>query len=202
MSGQLSRSRILEVAFDLVAEVGHDRLSMRLLAQRLRVDPMAAYHYFPNKSALLDGVVERAWQLAMPERFFDESNYRRALIDVFVDLYHGLVARPRLLPLVATRSVATPAMLELLEAAVRVLVKDNQISAGDALAMVNMLAALTMGAALADGAPAVGGQEAKDVLAVAAQYPMLYSAVASHQHIRTVSLRQALTGIVEHWLAH
>ena len=58
--GTLSRDRILDAAAELVAKDGLDALSMRRLAQRLDVWPMALYRYFDDKDALTDAIVERA----------------------------------------------------------------------------------------------------------------------------------------------
>lgn len=53
---QLSRERITEAALDLVEERGLKGLTMRALGERLGVEAMAIYHYFPSKEALLEAV--------------------------------------------------------------------------------------------------------------------------------------------------
>lgn len=64
----LSREVILDTALRLIDEGGIDALSMRRLAAVLGVDPMAIYHYLPNKQALLSGVVERVFaHIPLPE---------------------------------------------------------------------------------------------------------------------------------------
>ena len=54
----LSRRRILEAALRFVDREGLDALSMRKLGAELRVEAMSLYNHVPNKSALLDGMVE------------------------------------------------------------------------------------------------------------------------------------------------
>ncbi len=49
---------ILEMARDLLAEGGLERLSMRAVAQRAGVSATAIYHYFTNKQELVERVVE------------------------------------------------------------------------------------------------------------------------------------------------
>ncbi len=49
---------ILEIARDLLAEGGLDRLSMRAVAQRAGVSATAIYHYFVNKQELVERVVD------------------------------------------------------------------------------------------------------------------------------------------------
>jgi TetR/AcrR family transcriptional regulator, tetracycline repressor protein len=55
----LSRERILNVALSIVDEGGLGALSMRAVASRLSVTPMALYFHFKNKAELLDALVQR-----------------------------------------------------------------------------------------------------------------------------------------------
>lgn len=52
----LSRERIVAAALELIDDEGLDALTMRALGQRLGVEAMALYYYFPNKAALLEAV--------------------------------------------------------------------------------------------------------------------------------------------------
>ncbi len=54
----LSRDRVLRAGVALADEVGIESLSMRRLAQRLGVVPMALYKHVANKEELLDGMVD------------------------------------------------------------------------------------------------------------------------------------------------
>ncbi|MCX6497364.1 MAG: TetR/AcrR family transcriptional regulator C-terminal domain-containing protein [Arthrobacter sp.] len=54
----LSRDRVLTAAVALADEAGIEALSMRRLAQRLGVVPMALYKHVANKEELLDGMVD------------------------------------------------------------------------------------------------------------------------------------------------
>src|ERR671937_405963 len=56
----LSRERIVDAALELVERDGWNGLSMRRLAQRLDVWPMAVYRYFRDKDELLDAMAEAA----------------------------------------------------------------------------------------------------------------------------------------------
>lgn len=53
--GNLSASTIISVARDQMLQKGK-KVSIRALARALEVDPMAIYHYFENKNALLEAV--------------------------------------------------------------------------------------------------------------------------------------------------
>ncbi len=54
----LSRERVLCSAVDIADTAGIGALTIRSLAQRLGVKPMSIYYYVPNKSAILDGIVD------------------------------------------------------------------------------------------------------------------------------------------------
>jgi AcrR family transcriptional regulator len=55
----LSREQVLDATLALAEERGLDAVSMREVARRLGVTPMALYRHVGDKQALLDGVVER-----------------------------------------------------------------------------------------------------------------------------------------------
>jgi AcrR family transcriptional regulator len=57
--GTLSRDRLVAEAAQLVDESGFDALSLRAVARRLGVTPMALYGYVTSKDELVDLVVER-----------------------------------------------------------------------------------------------------------------------------------------------
>jgi AcrR family transcriptional regulator len=57
MSGR--RQEIIDAAMIIADEGGLDAVSMRPVAQHVGVTPMALYRHFNNKTALLDGMLER-----------------------------------------------------------------------------------------------------------------------------------------------
>ncbi|GAA4618932.1 hypothetical protein GCM10023195_85410 [Actinoallomurus liliacearum] len=60
---RLSRETVVDGALALVDEEGLDRLTVRRLAQRLGVTPMALYWHFKNKEELQGALVNRLWSL-------------------------------------------------------------------------------------------------------------------------------------------
>src|SRR5688572_31459655 len=76
----LSRERVLRAALKLADDEGLDALSMRNLAQTLKVEAMSLYNHVSNKENILDGLVELVvgeivlpapggdWRAAMRER--------------------------------------------------------------------------------------------------------------------------------------
>jgi AcrR family transcriptional regulator len=61
------RQEILDAALALAGEKGLDAVSMRAVAERTGVTPMALYPYVGSKAALLDGMVGRLLAELVPE---------------------------------------------------------------------------------------------------------------------------------------
>ena len=57
----LTRDRVLTTAMGIADDAGLDALTMRQLAAELGVEAMSLYHHFPNKGAILDGLLERTF---------------------------------------------------------------------------------------------------------------------------------------------
>ncbi len=69
----LSRERILEAAEALLREEDASAFSMRRLAARLDVTPMAIYKWFDNRDELLSALTERALDVVVPTSDPDAS---------------------------------------------------------------------------------------------------------------------------------
>lgn len=101
---RLDRGRILQAANDLVDREGLEALSMRKLGAALGVEAMSLYHYFPNKQALLDGIVETVVsEMKLPPS--DEGEWEE-LIREGLRAYRRLAhAHPHVFPLLGRRPV-------------------------------------------------------------------------------------------------
>jgi TetR/AcrR family tetracycline transcriptional repressor len=168
---RLSRERILAAALRLVDAEGVAALSMRRLAGELAVDPMAIYHYLPNKRAVLGGVVELALaELAVPQL---AGQGWRAQVLAFAHAYQAVIrAHPALMRhLLADLAPGGGALLRANEQLYAALA-----SAGLAppliVAAANLLIDYLHGVALA-GAPAAGGvaSSARGLLALLNEHP-------------------------------
>ena len=104
----LSRLRIAQAALAIVDRDGLDALSMRRLGAELGVEGMAIYRHFPNKAAVLAGVVEVLLaELVIPPPsdvpwqavFREVSRAYRAL----------LLRHPHAIPLLAALPLSDPA---------------------------------------------------------------------------------------------
>src|SRR5215218_9466151 len=111
----LSRDLVLAGALRLVDEQGIERLTMRRLGAALGADPMAIYHYLPDKSALFDGLIERV--IAEVEAPPPTGDWQQDLTALGAAFRETLLAHAKALPLRATRPPSTEAAFELVEAA-------------------------------------------------------------------------------------
>ncbi len=153
----LSARHIAETALAIIDAGGLDAFSMRKLGATLAVDPMAVYHYFPNKAALFDAIVETIYTQIdtsgeVPDAWDDAvATYVHAMRS-------AMRAHPHALALVATRPVNTAPVLALVEILASRLTRAGARPA-DALAMVNCLGPYVIGHLLADVGAPVGGPE-------------------------------------------
>jgi AcrR family transcriptional regulator len=98
----LSRRRVLEEAVRFVDREGLEALTMRKLGAELGVEAMSLYNHVPNKSALLDGMVEvLLGELEVPpenhgweERIREGYRAFRRLAHVHPNVFPLLVNRP------------------------------------------------------------------------------------------------------------
>jgi len=113
---------ILDAAIDLADSQGLAALSMRRLGATLEVEAMTLYHYFPNKAALLDGIVERLVSAAELPIGTDTDwkdglrRYARSGLDT-------LAAHPNLVPLMLSRPGTTAGNHRVMETLLQVLTR-------------------------------------------------------------------------------
>ncbi|MGY6019976.1 TetR/AcrR family transcriptional regulator [Streptomyces spinosirectus] len=106
MSGR--REEILDAALDIADEHGLDAVSMRALADRVGVTPMALYRHVKDKAALLDGMVGRLLATVLPSEPAQEQTWEErltALAHAFREMTrrhpwaaHLLFSRPAITP--------------------------------------------------------------------------------------------------------
>lgn len=108
---QLSREQIVAAALRLVDEHGLEKHSMRQLGAELGVDPTSVYHYVPSKSDLYDLLVDAVIDEFDFGAIEVGSSPRDKLILAAHEMKRALLIHPRLMPLISTRSMRTPAQL-------------------------------------------------------------------------------------------
>src|SRR6266567_4188066 len=112
--GSLTRQRVLEGALQLIDREGLEGFSMRKLGAMLGVEAMSLYNHIESKGALFDGVIEL---LIVQDPYPEKPDVTpREELWAFAHAFRDILrAHPRVLPLVATRPLRTPATLAILD---------------------------------------------------------------------------------------
>jgi AcrR family transcriptional regulator len=105
----LSRHRVVRVAVAIIDEVGPEGLSMRLVASRLGVTPMALYNHVGSRADLLAAAVREM----LDDARFDvgRQEWRDAVGHCFREMRRICVAHPGLAPLLQAEDVSPDAAL-------------------------------------------------------------------------------------------
>jgi len=98
----LSKERVLHVAVALANEKGLSAVSMRQIADHLGAGAMSLYHYFPNKDALLDEMVDQIF--ARIEAPSLEDDWKEALRKRAISTRRAMNRHPWALDLMESRT--------------------------------------------------------------------------------------------------
>lgn len=163
--GSLSRDVVVATALAIVDRDGVDGLTMRALGRELGVDPMAAYHHVPNKSAILDGVIEAVWsELELPEP--SNEPWQVQLEAIARAMRSTLRRHPNALPIMASRPNMSRPGLRLTDRTLGVLLSAG-IPPRQALEFVNAAGEFILGHAFAEAETPDGDGDEEIVRAVA-----------------------------------
>ncbi|GCD97558.1 TetR/AcrR family transcriptional regulator C-terminal domain-containing protein [Embleya hyalina] len=172
--GRLSRARVLDAALALADRDGIAKLSMRRLGAELGVEAMTLYYYVPNKDAVLDGLVERIVASVAPR----PSGPRAVWMGEFAHAFRAeLLRHPAVVPLVATRPVATPEALAAVERAAAALVAEG-LAPLRAFQLLNAVTTFVIGHTLAELDPE-GARSRHEPPVATAELPCLAQALAA-----------------------
>jgi TetR/AcrR family transcriptional regulator, tetracycline repressor protein len=112
----LSEHQILDAAMELLDEGGLTAASVRGIAAKVGVAPNAVYTYFPDKAALLSGVVERLLGEVDDTVFTDrDESWRQRVESLALELRGRLSAHPGVVPLMIGGPMDGPHALALNE---------------------------------------------------------------------------------------
>lgn len=157
----LSREYILHTALRIVDRDGPDKLTMRRLGAELGVDPMAVYHYLPNKAALFDGITEAIWaSLDLDDVIDPGSSWQRQLAAAMHALRDALRAHPRAIAILGTRSVTGRELFALLDRMLGVLIAAGMPADADTADLLDVLVTYTIGHVLAEVGEPMGAGSA------------------------------------------
>lgn len=138
----LSRDIIVRAALAIVDAEGLTALNMRGLGTALGVEAMAVYKHFPNKAAILDGVVVAIFDDL--EESACEVEWREGYRATFHSIRALLRAHPNALPLVASRPLTSPRLTRRL-ASTRDLLLRSRLRENDVLHLLHAGMSLTIG---------------------------------------------------------
>lgn len=178
---KLDREVILEAALALLDEVGMDKLSTRLLAERLGVQQPALYWHFKNKRALLDAmnreILRRAHDRRLP---LPEESWETFLRENARSFRRALLARRDGARLHAG-SEPDPDDLEMVEAQLAAVVSRG-VPATQAMTLLIALGRYTVGCVLEEQAAPPDAEVRQQTLdAAAASRPLLAEAFANYR---------------------
>jgi TetR/AcrR family tetracycline transcriptional repressor len=119
----LTDDEILDAALDLLDEGGPDAASVRGIAARVGVAPNAVYTYFPDKAAVIKGLVERLLGGVDHDVFADRGRPWRERVEALaLELRAHLSAHPGAVPLMIGGPMDGPHALALNERLLQLLV--------------------------------------------------------------------------------
>ncbi len=197
----LTRPRVVAAALEIADRDGLEGLTMRALGRELGVDPMAAYHWFPGKQAILQGVGEAILaEIALPaaDRMV---RWQEVALRLAREYRAVLLRHPRALPVASTQPVMTPRGFELIEQTLAALVAGG-LAEGAGLEAINTIAAFVIGSAVAEAGVTPGSEPVeKEAIAnaysgiSAEQFPMLATAMGEAMALLSDDSGQFETGI-------
>lgn len=117
----LTREKIVEKALEILDNEGVEGISMRRLGDALGVEAMALYHYFPNKDAILDGVVARIISETGEALPLDGGDWKTVMLSGPASAGRALGKHPKAGWLFLGRQYTTAPSLQMLEAPLQIL---------------------------------------------------------------------------------
>ncbi|MFT4258501.1 TetR/AcrR family transcriptional regulator [Microbacterium sp.] len=106
----LDRLRVIDAAIALADDDGLDATTMRRLADRLEVTPMALYKHVGSREDLIDGMVDRLVG-ALPPASASSEHWQTALTARIIAARAALGVHPWAQDAIETRTLASPVVL-------------------------------------------------------------------------------------------
>ncbi len=148
-TAQLDRATVLRETLALADELGLAAVSMRAVASRLGVTPMALYRHVGDKSQLLDGLVEQLLlELPLPDPALP---WRERLGAMSAATRASARRHPDVFPLLLQRPAATPGALRVRESLYQAL-RDAGTAEADVPRAERLLSTMVLGFAASEAA--------------------------------------------------
>ena len=183
---RLSRERVLRTAVAYADHHGLAALSMRKLADELGAGAMSLYHYVPNKTDLIDGMIDIVFSEIEPPSL--EDDWKTAMRKRAVSTREALARHPWAIGEMEGRSTHGPSNLRLHDAVLGCLraagfsleMTVHAYSVQDAYIYGFALQQSDMTPETAEDFAAVAAQQMVDYQAVLGDYPNLVEVVGGH----------------------
>ncbi|HEY6738411.1 MAG TPA: TetR/AcrR family transcriptional regulator [Actinopolymorphaceae bacterium] len=101
---------VIDTAIGIADESGLDGVTMRSVAQALRVAPMSIYTYVPGKAELLDLMLDAVYR-AMPRPSYDGKDWRERVTSVARANWDLVMAHPWVATVATGRPVLGPGLM-------------------------------------------------------------------------------------------
>ncbi|TGM45262.1 TetR/AcrR family transcriptional regulator [Leptospira vanthielii] len=88
------KQKIIQAALKICEKEGYESFSMRKLATKLGLDPMAIYHYFDNKEELTKAMVEQIFNRFQEETTFVDKNSYASIKKVLINYWNLFIEYP------------------------------------------------------------------------------------------------------------
>lgn len=125
---------------------------MRRLATAVNVEAASLYYWFPNKRAIIEGIVEAVRAEAADPDFGHDRPWKETLEHMAVRYRATLMAHPRALPAFSKRPVLSERGLSYVEGVLDALRNDG-LSIRAAQRALNLVAALVTGLCVVEASP-------------------------------------------------
>lgn len=118
---KLDSQLVIDAAYAVVDHEGLDALTIRHLASRLAVTPMALYWHFADKQALIDALLDEMWSDARAVLATSTASSRATLHDTISSMVTAFRCHPSLAALAPLRVLECEAGLDITEGALALL---------------------------------------------------------------------------------
>ena len=151
-AGRLNEGAVVDAALALIAERGLEGLSMRALGERVGVEAMSLYHWFPAKERLLDAAADRLLAKVAVPALPSAATWRAWVIGVARSYRRVALSHPRAFPLLAARRFLSPGAFAFLQANIAAHIAAG-FSTREALRLTRSIGGFVNGIVMADVAP-------------------------------------------------
>jgi AcrR family transcriptional regulator len=165
---RLTREIVVAAALRIVDRDGLKGLTMRALGRELGVDPMAVYHWVPNKAALLDAIVDAVFAEIPLDAQMPDGDWGSRFTYAAGIFRDTLRRHPNALPVLATRPGISPAAMAPAEFVIALL-RDAGFDPETAVYAVGIMSNFVVGLVLAEvGLPPGASEDVPPQVRVAA----------------------------------